>query len=137
MKILIPLFAACIVSTAHAQPPVAAPPEVTDRVNDIAQIYRLTTSGSTIMRELDDGDQHSVDVTVAPDKLTFIALGGDDAVIELDVQATVNGKEIAAASGDAEPMLEISAGSGANVRLTVEMSCQDVSCGYFVQTFVR
>ena len=137
MKILAPLVAACMLLPAYAQPPEEIPQEVKDLVNEIAQEYGLTTFGPTLLRELDDGDHQTVDVTVAPDKLTYVALEGADGVIALDVQATVNGKELAVESGSPVPVLQIPAGNGGDVQLKVEMTCEEISCGYFIQAFVR
>jgi len=137
MKIIVPLVLACTLSTAFAQPPADMPQEVSDRVNEMAQEYGLTKFGPTILRQLDDGDHQTIDIAVSSDKLTYVALEGDQGVIELDVRATVNGKEIASASGTGAPVVQISAGTGSIVQLTVEMSCEEISCGYFVQPFVR
>lgn len=136
MKILAPLAAACLLSTAYAQPP-DVPQEVTDLVDELAQEFGLTKLGPTLLRELDDGDHQTVDITVASDKLTYVALEGDDGVLGLYVKAIVNGKEIASSDGDPAPVFQIPAGSGDNVQLTVEMSCEEISCGYFIQAFVR
>jgi len=137
MKILTPLVAACLLLPAYAQPPGEIPQEVTDLVNEIAQDYGLTKLGPTLLRELDDGDHQTVDITVASDKLTYVALEGNDGVLGLYVKAIVNGKEIASSDGDTAPVFQIPAGSGDNVQLTVEMSCEEIFCGYFIQAFVR
>lgn len=137
MKILVPLVVACSLPTAFAQPPAEVPQEVTDLVNEIALEYGLTKFGPTILRQLDDGDYQTVEIAVSSDRLTYVALEGDQGVIELDVRATVNGKEVASARGTGLPVLQIPAGNGSTVQLTVEMSCEEISCGYFVQPFVR
>jgi hypothetical protein len=142
MKIVFPLVVVCglsaaFASTAFAQPPVEVPQEVTERVNLIAQEFGLTKIGSTILRQLDDGDHETIDITVSSDRLTLVALEGDQGVIELDVRATANGNELASESGTGMPVLQIPAGNGSTVQVTVEMSCEEMYCSYFVQSFVR
>lgn len=128
------ILALAVAQAAYAQPP-EVPQEVRDIIEQTANEQGLITLGQPYFDEIDDGDEDTVEVTVAPNRITYVMIRGNDDTIAIDVRATAGGKEIVGWT-DAE-VLQIPAGNGNKVTLDVEMTCEFISCEYFVQAFVR
>lgn len=140
MKIIATLLAAvCLAATASAQPPEdEIPPEVSSVIAEIAEEQGLTPFGDVYLGELDDGAGQTIDIAVAANKITYIQLMGNDDTLSIRVRALAGAKEVAmGAANRADPVIQIPAGSGSTVKLEIEMSCEFISCAYFVQPFVR
>ncbi|MBC7794042.1 MAG: hypothetical protein H7Z43_10065, partial [Clostridia bacterium] len=83
-------------------------------------------------------ERETIDMPVAPDQLTYLVILTDEAAIGAKVRAHSGGKEIASDQSEiTSPILQIPAGSGASVKLDVEMSCDLDACGYFAQAYVK
>jgi len=134
MRFIGAVLALGLIQAAYAQPP-EIPQGVRDIIEQTADEQGLITLGQPYFDEIDDGYEDTVEVTVAPDRLTYIMVRGNDDTIAIDVRATAGGKEIVDWT-DAE-VLQIPAGNGNKVTLDVEMTCEFISCEYFVQAFVR
>lgn len=134
MRIAGAVMALCLGQAAYAQPP-EIPQGVRDIIEQTADEQGLITFGQPYFDEIDDGDEGTVEVTVAPDRITYVMIRGNDDTIAIDVRATAGGKEIVGWT-DAE-VLQIPAGNGNKVTLDLEMTCEFISCEYFVQAFVR
>lgn len=133
MRVLGPVLAICLVQAASAQPP-EAPADVRDMIDDIAEEFGLTPYGDVFLSELDDEDSETIEVKVAPDKLTYINVEGNDDTLDIGLRAMAGSKEIVPEFGS---VLQIPPGNGDKVTVEVSMSCDYISCGYFVQAFVR
>ena len=139
MKTIIACLAtACFAVPAVAQPPSETPPEVAELIAGIVEDTGVTPFGQTFLRELDDAESETVEVAVAPDKLTYVQLMGNEYTNAIWVHASAGGREIAMSKADkGDPVLQIPAGNGNKVSLKIEMNCGYAVCQYFIQTFVR
>ncbi|HPI48996.1 MAG TPA: hypothetical protein PLH23_12070, partial [Hyphomonadaceae bacterium] len=118
---------------AYAQPP-AVPAEVQAVIDELAQAYGLTPLGDAMLRELEDDDSETIEVRVAPDKLTYIHIEGNEDTIDINLRAMAGEKEFVPELGS---VLQIPPGNGDKVSVEVSMACSYVSCFYFAQAFVR
>ena len=86
------------------------------------------------LRELEDDDAETIEVRVAPDKLTYIHIEGNEDTIDINLRAMAGEKEFVPELGS---VLQIPPGNGDKVSVEVSMACSYVSCFYFAQAFVR
>jgi|JI10StandDraft_1071094.scaffolds.fasta_scaffold40580_3 hypothetical protein len=133
MRILGPVLAVCLTQAAFAQPP-EVPAEIRDLIHETAEEFGLTPYGDVVMSELDDEDSETIEVRVAPDKLTYISVEGNDDTLDIGLRATAGSKEFVPELGS---VLQIPPGNGDKATVEVSMSCDYISCRYFVQAFVR
>lgn len=133
------LAAASLGIPAVAQPPEdEIPPEVSSVIAEIAEQQGLSPFGDVYLGELDDGAKETIELAVAADKVTYIQLMGNEDTLSILVHARAGAKEIAFSVAEvADPVIQIPAGNGSKVKLEIAMSCEFISCYYFVQPFVR
>lgn len=123
-----------LVQAAYAQPP-EVPQEVRDIIEQTADEQGLITLGQPYIDEIDDGYEDTVEIAIDPARLTYVMIMGNDDTIGINVRATAGGKEIV--DWTDSDVLQIPAGNGNKLTLDVEMSCEFISCEYFVQAYVR
>ncbi|HOZ26221.1 MAG TPA: hypothetical protein PK080_02610 [Hyphomonadaceae bacterium] len=133
MRLVGVVLALGMVQAAYAQPP-AVPAEVQAVIDELAQAYGLTPLGDAMLRELEDDDSETIEVRVAPDKLTYIHIEGNEDTIDINLRAMAGEKEFVPELGS---VLQIPPGNGDKVSVEVSMACSYVSCFYFAQAFVR
>ena len=133
MRIAGAVMAVCLGQAAYAQPP-EVPDDVRAMIDELAQDYGLTPFGDVILSELDDRDSETIEVRVAPDKLTYIHVEGNGDTLDIGLRAMVGEKEFVPELGS---VLQIPPGNGDRVTVEVSMSCDYISCAYFAQAFVR
>lgn len=133
MRLVGVVLALGMVQAAYAQPP-AVPAEVQAVIDELAQAYGLTPFGEAMLRELEDDDSETIEVRVAPDKLTYIHIEGNEDTIDINLRAMAGEKEFVPELGS---VLQIPPGNGDKVSVEVSMACSYVSCFYFAQAFVR
>lgn len=133
MRLVGVVLALGMVQAAYAQPP-AVPAEVQAVIDELAQEYGLTPFGDAMLRELEDDDSETIEVRVAPDKLTYIHIEGNEDTIDINLRAMAGEKEFVPELGS---VLQIPPGNGDKVSVEVSMACSYVSCFYFAQAFVR
>lgn len=138
MKLVWPVLAVCLVQAASAQPP-EVPAEVREMIADLAAEQGMTPFGDVFLSRLDDGDKTDVTVKVARDKLTYVTIAGDDNVLDIKVRATAGGKAFVPDMdyGSGLVVIHLPEGNGDRATVEVDMSCEFIDCGYFVQAFVR
>jgi len=133
MRLVGVVLALGMVQAAYAQPP-AVPAEVQAVIDELVQAYGLTPLGDAMLRELEDDDSETIEVRVAPDKLTYIHIEGNEDTIDINLRAMAGEKEFVPELGS---VLQIPPGNGDKVSVEVSMACSYVSCFYFAQAFVR
>ncbi len=138
MKLVGPVLLACLGQAAFAQPP-EVPAEVREMIAGLAQEQGMTTFGDVYLSRLDDGASATVTVKVSPGKRTYVTVAGDGAALDMKVRGTAGGKAFVPEMGYSSGMavVQIPEGNGDTVALNLQMSCEDIDCGYFVQAFVR
>ena len=135
MKFLMAVAFVCLHPVAYAQD---VPEPVLQIIKGIEEDTGVSRFGATRMEQLDDGENGAIDISIDPSKLTFIHLEGDDYTLGVQAIARVGSKEVARSAEKKQRVtLQIPPGNGNSVRLQVSMSCEEISCRYFVQAFVR
>ena len=124
MRLVGVVLALGLAQAAYAQPP-AVPAEVQAVIDELAQAYGLTPFGEAMLRELEDDDSETIEVRVAPDKLTYIHIEGNEDTIDINLRAMAGEKEFVPELGS---VLQIPPGNGDKVSVEVSMACSYVSC---------
>jgi hypothetical protein len=135
MKFLMAGAIVCLHPVAYAQD---VPDPVLEIIKGIEEDTGVSRFGATRMDQLDDGDNGAMEIAIDPSKFTFIHIEGDEYTLGVKAVALAGSKEVArSAKEERSVTLQIPPGSGSSIRLQVGMSCEQISCGYFVQAFVR
>lgn len=138
MKFKAVIVAMCLAPVAFAQPP-EVPAEVRGMISDLAREQGMVTFGDVYLSRLDDGAAATIQVKVAPGKRTYVAVVGDGPTLDIKARAKVGAKEFLPELGyrSGQTVIQIPENNGDAVSLSLDMSCEDIDCGYFVQAFVR